>query len=322
MKTEHILLALQIGRKGSISKAAKAMFISQPTASNILKALESELGYPLFLRSRGGIVPTEEGTAFLRHAAAIEESLQAIEKIQRPVRRASLRIISADFEFTETAFERMCNNKLCGWGGIDLKFQIIPDIDEALHILETGGVDVAVILCRMNLYESILQNIKKKYLEAELIGRTHLEIICGRDHPMLADGKLQDPPFDRYPCFISAKAENPELYMPEYLAKHEHRMPRHISLTYGETRYRLLSENNGYLISTPISAIDREKYRLASLPLEDSDMAVFAVLHADPQNEELIREYIQLCKTCFQEFYAAASASREETFPGIPPTLG
>ena len=39
MKTEQIALVLAIVREGSISKAAESLFISQPTASNMLKAL-------------------------------------------------------------------------------------------------------------------------------------------------------------------------------------------------------------------------------------------------------------------------------------------
>ena len=43
MKTEQILLALSIAREQSITKAAHAMIISQPTASNLLKVLEKAL---------------------------------------------------------------------------------------------------------------------------------------------------------------------------------------------------------------------------------------------------------------------------------------
>lgn len=50
MKTEQIKLALVIARERSISKAAETLFISQPTASNLLKSLEKEIGYRIFRR--------------------------------------------------------------------------------------------------------------------------------------------------------------------------------------------------------------------------------------------------------------------------------
>ena len=44
MKTEQILLALEIGRCGSVSKAASNLFMAQPNASSSLALLEQEIG--------------------------------------------------------------------------------------------------------------------------------------------------------------------------------------------------------------------------------------------------------------------------------------
>lgn len=41
---------VEIERCGSINKAAKNLYLSQPNLSNALKNLESELGYTLFVR--------------------------------------------------------------------------------------------------------------------------------------------------------------------------------------------------------------------------------------------------------------------------------
>src|SRR5690606_29293944 len=45
---------------GSISGAAKALFISQPAVSRQLSYIEQTLGYDLFVRAKGQIEPTEE----------------------------------------------------------------------------------------------------------------------------------------------------------------------------------------------------------------------------------------------------------------------
>ena len=50
MNTGQITLALAVAREGSITKAAEALFVSQPTASNMLKSLEKEIGYSIFPR--------------------------------------------------------------------------------------------------------------------------------------------------------------------------------------------------------------------------------------------------------------------------------
>ena len=51
MDLSDIEMFLIIARTKSISKAADALFLSQPTVSQRLKAMEQELNYPLMRRS-------------------------------------------------------------------------------------------------------------------------------------------------------------------------------------------------------------------------------------------------------------------------------
>ncbi|WP_428673183.1 LysR family transcriptional regulator [Roseibium sp.] len=77
---------------GTISAAAAAHGISQPSLSQALQKLEDTLGAPLFLRTRKGLKPTAEGRDLYRHAQSI---LGAVEKAETRFRhkgpiRASL----------------------------------------------------------------------------------------------------------------------------------------------------------------------------------------------------------------------------------------
>lgn len=51
----------EVAINGSISKAADNMYISQPAVSQAIKNLEDKLGGKLFIRTKKGIVLTEEG---------------------------------------------------------------------------------------------------------------------------------------------------------------------------------------------------------------------------------------------------------------------
>ncbi len=51
---------------GSINGASKMLFISQPAVSRIVSHTEQTLGYPLFHRTKGKLVPTPEGEALFR----------------------------------------------------------------------------------------------------------------------------------------------------------------------------------------------------------------------------------------------------------------
>jgi DNA-binding transcriptional LysR family regulator len=66
---------VQIARRGSISRAAETLFITQPALTARLKSLERELGAELFVRTGRGVRLTEAGRAFLPYA---QRSLQTV----------------------------------------------------------------------------------------------------------------------------------------------------------------------------------------------------------------------------------------------------
>jgi len=70
---------LAIAECGSISKAAKELFISQPALSNYLKNLELEIGESLFDRSTAPMTLTHAGEAFLafvREYCTVEDAME------------------------------------------------------------------------------------------------------------------------------------------------------------------------------------------------------------------------------------------------------
>lgn len=62
---------LMIAKLKSFSKAAKELYITQPTISNHIKALEEEVGISLFTRSSWETQLTKEGELFLPYAEEI-----------------------------------------------------------------------------------------------------------------------------------------------------------------------------------------------------------------------------------------------------------
>ena len=62
---------LTLAQEGSVSAAAEALHVSQPTLSRQLMDLERELGTTLFLRGRRGITLTEDGMLLRRRAAEL-----------------------------------------------------------------------------------------------------------------------------------------------------------------------------------------------------------------------------------------------------------
>jgi len=77
---------LEVARRGSVSRAAEALFITQPTLTARLHGLERELGAALFLRTAHGMRLTDAGRAWIPYAEralrALVEGRDAVEQVK------------------------------------------------------------------------------------------------------------------------------------------------------------------------------------------------------------------------------------------------
>ncbi|HVI59669.1 MAG TPA: LysR family transcriptional regulator [Luteimonas sp.] len=69
----------QTARLGSVSRAAEALFLSQPAVTQQLQALEREMGARLFERSGRRLVPTREGEMLYELARPLVEGIDGLD---------------------------------------------------------------------------------------------------------------------------------------------------------------------------------------------------------------------------------------------------
>ena len=62
---------IQVVETGSLTKAAKQLGYSQPGVSHMMDSLEDEMGFPLLIRNKDRIVPTENGKKILYYCYQI-----------------------------------------------------------------------------------------------------------------------------------------------------------------------------------------------------------------------------------------------------------
>ena len=61
MTIQQLQYVLEVYRAGSVSQAAKNLFVGQSSVSVSITNLEKELGYPIFTRSKNGVALTPQG---------------------------------------------------------------------------------------------------------------------------------------------------------------------------------------------------------------------------------------------------------------------
>jgi len=80
MNIQQLKNVIEVWRCGSISKAAKQLYMNQPNLSRTITSLEEEFGITLFSRTSADVEPTHDGLTFLRQAERVVADYDEFER--------------------------------------------------------------------------------------------------------------------------------------------------------------------------------------------------------------------------------------------------
>ncbi len=79
MTLQQLKYMIIVAERGSITEAAKELYISQPSLSGAIKEVEKESGITIFSRCRAGVALTKEGMEFLGYARQVVQQMELLE---------------------------------------------------------------------------------------------------------------------------------------------------------------------------------------------------------------------------------------------------
>lgn len=185
MNHNQLKYVISVAENGSFSKAAKELYITQPSLSNQIKALEEEIGTPLFIRMHHNLKLTAAGHEFVMYSRRI---LNEIDNLQ------SLMLSYSSFakgNLTIGTFSNACYTDI-----IDhiMTFQkLYPKInvsiamdysDKLIDMLMTQEIDVAILTSN----ESSLKSKDFQYIQ--LFKEPYVALIP-QNHPLSNHSALQ-----------------------------------------------------------------------------------------------------------------------------------
>lgn len=88
MSLSQIRYFVTVAEEGHVGRAARRLHVAQPAISRQIRALEDEIGAPLFARTTRGMALLPPGEVFLGHArailAAVDRAVDATRSKSRP----------------------------------------------------------------------------------------------------------------------------------------------------------------------------------------------------------------------------------------------
>lgn len=94
MRLRHIEIFHAIYTTGSITNAAKILHVSQPSVSKVLSHAEMQLGFNLFERVKGRLVPTNEAEMLFDEVDKIYQQMRSIKNTAENIKKTDYGNIS------------------------------------------------------------------------------------------------------------------------------------------------------------------------------------------------------------------------------------
>lgn len=185
MRLEQLVYIKEIERQQSISKAARELYISQPSLSVALSNLEQELGTPIFIRGIHGMKPTLMGQIILEKTETIlrlVDELQNIANLTEKDLNRNLKVLLPFFSSCDVEYHLVTR--------LQEKYpKLRVSIDESdavksIQKLAKAQADIAII----EFWAVEEQNIRKAAEDADLMYKfityDELCLFVAQDHPL------------------------------------------------------------------------------------------------------------------------------------------
>lgn len=181
---QQMKYALEVYRVGSITQAAKNLYMNQPNLSKSIKNLEQELGITLFTRTPKGILISKEGALFIEYAEAVFQKLDEMETAltQHGQNGVSFNISIPRASYITHAFTKFVNH-FQDASQIQINYRE-TNTSDAIDNLLFHGFDLGIIRYVHSYEKELLQLQSRKDLSCQKIWESEYVLILSRHHPL------------------------------------------------------------------------------------------------------------------------------------------
>jgi len=172
---------VEVARHGTISRAAEALFVSQPALTARIQGLERTLGSPLFARGRHGSRLTEAGRAFLPYAeralAAMQRGREAVAEVASG--SGGRLTIGAAPAVSTYVLPTMLHRFQADHPGVHLS------------VRSGHSEDVLQMVLREEVEIGLMRPIQHAEVTSSLLYEDELLLVVHRGHPFASSGQIR-----------------------------------------------------------------------------------------------------------------------------------
>ncbi|MBQ0042925.1 MAG: LysR family transcriptional regulator [Lachnospiraceae bacterium] len=291
MTLNQLKYVITLSKVNSINEAAKILFISQPSLTSALKALEEELGFDIFLRSKSGISLTVKGSEFLGYAKSVVEQYDILDSkyISQNTAKRSFQVSMQHYTFAVNAFVEVIKQ----YGMDEYEFEI--------HETKTHEVIDNVKNQKSELGVLYLDNYNKTVL-SKIINDSNLEFVplfdcniyvyMSKNNPLAKKKIIKMEELDDYPCLAFAQGDYNSFYFAEEVLS-TYNYKRLVRANDRATLLNLMVGIDGYTLCSGIICEDLNGTDYCAVKLDTEEkMTIGYIMRKSSVLSEIGRKYI------------------------------
>lgn len=228
MTLNQLHYAIVVSKENSMNDAAKKLFISQPSLTSAIHALENEIGFEIFLRSKSGITLTTKGAEFIGYAKSVMEQYSILDAkyISKTNVKRSFSVSMQHYTFAVNAFTELVKQYGCD------KYEFEVHETKTYEVIENVKNQKSEIgILYLNDFNKVV--LGKVFNEAGLeftpLFECGIYVYMSKKNPLaakkLASGEsITLEELDEYPCLVFDQGEfNSAYYAEEVLSTYQYK---------------------------------------------------------------------------------------------------
>ena len=295
MTLQQLKYVVTVAKTGTITNAARELYISQPSLTNAIHELEKEMNIVIFQRTNKGIVLSREGEDFLGYARQVLEQGAILEDKYKGQGggKKQFCVSTQHYSFAVNAFVDLI--KEYGQEEYDFSlretqtYEIIEDV--ARMRSEIG------ILFLNDFNESVIGKILKSsdlVFHELFIAKPH-EFIS-RKHPLAGKNIITNEELEAYPYLSFEQGEHNSFYFSEEIFSASERK-KNIRVRDRATLFNLLIGLNGYTVCSGVIDKKLNGKDIIAVPLADeSEMRIGYIMHRKGMTSRIGTTYLNALK--------------------------
>lgn len=295
MTLQQLKYAIEIAKKGSMNAAAKSLYISQPSLSNAIRELESEINFEIFIRTNRGISVSAKGKEFLGYASQLVEQEKILEQqyLGTSSEKQTFGVSTQHYTFAVNAFSQLV--KEMNPEEFDFMFRETTLL-EVISDVKSYRSELGILYMNAFNESTIQRHLNEANLTFMELFKASTYILVGKKHPLASKKEIRFRDLRPFIFLSFGKGEfNSRYFSEETLNILDHK--KNIKVSDRSTLFYLIHTLNGFTTCTKMTDRDLQGEDIVAIPFKGEEKITVGIVFLENHSlSKTADRFIQIVK--------------------------